>query len=256
MISHSRSFVKLKNATQKVFDFAIVVSYAVPALKYALKGLAHDSQIPFKPEHFQSRPTSTAKVRENSKEYKTLLSKYIFLSSFSYFEAYFHDLIKEVVEFHGKKRLKGQTSISPNLANTNPEVSKLKKKLQEYMKPTELLKYRKAQAGLIQLGFRFPSALLASYGLDKLVSLAEGEYIPSSMIPDLTSAVFQLPLDPTLEIEKFGKYRDLRNRIAHGRASIRNLNLPNAIEANNFLRNLALKIDRHIVEHFLILEGT
>jgi hypothetical protein len=87
VIPHTKSFLRLKNEAQKVFDFAIVVSYAVPALKYSLKHTPEDAEIPFKPERFDSRPIATAKVRENAREYKALLSRYVFLSAFSFFEA-------------------------------------------------------------------------------------------------------------------------------------------------------------------------
>jgi hypothetical protein len=108
---------------------------------------------------------------------------------------------------------------------------------------------------LAKKGFRFPSALLASCGLDRLIDLAEGDYIPASSIPDLVQTIFQLPLDPMTEINAFQAYREQRNRIAHGRADAESLHLSKAVEANNFLRNLALKIDRHVVEDFLVIEA-
>jgi hypothetical protein len=120
----------LKTEAQRVFDFSIVFSYAVSALKYSLKNASEDSPIPFTPEHFNSRPIGTAKVRENAKEYKKLLSSYVFLSAFSFFEAYFHDLLKEVIEFHGADGLRGQPSAVSltsfgSLANNSPMMNRL-----------------------------------------------------------------------------------------------------------------------------------
>lgn len=245
----------MKNEAQSVFDFAIVVSYAVPALKYSLKDVKGGDPIPFKPEHFDTRPIATAKVRENAKEYKKLLSQYLFLSAFSFFEAYFHDLLKEVIEFHGKQGLRKQMAISHNLTLSAPEDSKARRKLQEYPKPSEKGKYEKYGRSLAGKGFRFPSTLLGSYGLEKLIELAEAEHIPAAKIPELVQRIFQLPLDPAAEIKPFSDYRVQRNRIAHGRADSESLHLGKATEANNFLRNLALKIDKHVVEHFLLIES-
>lgn len=256
MIPHSRAFIRLKNDAQSVFDFAMVVSYAVPALKYALRNLKADDSIPFKPDHFNSRPVATEKVRENAKEYKKLLSRYIFLSTFSYFEAYFHDLLKEVVEFHGRDDFKKQVSISQNLSLDSPELVAAKRKLQEYYKSSEKSKYKKYGRELAAEGFRFPSRLLGSYGLSKLIELADADYIPAAKIPELAQSIFQLPLDASTEIEPFSAYREQRNRIAHGRADTATLNLTKAVEANHFLRNLALKIDRHVVEHFFVVEAS
>lgn len=255
LIPHSQAFTRLKSEAQSVFDFAIVVSYAVPALKYSLKNAPEDSPIPFNPEHFDSRPIATAKVRENAKEYKTLLSRYVFLSAFSFFEAYFHDLLKEVIEFHGREGLRGQVGIAHNVALNSVEDLKAKRKLQEYPKKSEVSKHKKYGRQLAEKGFRFPSTLLGSYGLEKLIELADAEYIPASKIPDLVQSVFQLPLDQDAEVKPFSDYREQRNRIAHGRADMKSLHLGKAVEANNFLRNLALKIDKHVVEHFLLIEA-
>lgn len=254
MIPHSQAFIRLKNEAQSVFDFAIVVSYAVPALKYSLKSVSGDDPIPFRPEHFDSRPVATAKVRENAKEYKRLLSQYVFLSVFSFFEAYFRDLLKEVIQFHGKDGLRNQIAISHNLTLTAHEDTKAKRKLQEYPKTSETEKYVKYGRSLAEKGFRFPSTLLGSYGLENVIELAN-EHIPAEKIPKLVQSLFQLPLDPTTEIERFSAYRQQRNRIAHGQADSKSLHLGKAVEANNFLRNLALKIDRHVVEHFLVIEA-
>lgn len=255
MIPHSKSFSRLKNEAQKVFDFAIVVSYAVPSLKYALKSLGPTDSIPFKPEHFDSRPIATAKVRENAKEYKALLSRYVFLSTFSFFEAYFHDLLEEIVQFHTKEGLIDKLSIAHNLTLTSSDVVHKKRKLQEYAKPNEKSKYKAATKALSEVGFRFPAALLSAYGLRRLFELLDGGYIPAVNIPQLAQEVLQLPLDQASEIDVFNGYRDDRNKIAHGRADKTSLHLSKAVEANNFLRNLALKIDRHSVEHFFLVEA-
>ena len=91
--------------------------------------------------------------------------------------------------------------------------------------------------------------------MNKLLELVDGTYIPAANIPELTESVLQLQLDEVSEIETFQNYREIRNRIAHGRAGASDLHLKKAIEANNFLRNLALKIDKHTVQNFFIVES-
>jgi len=241
VISHTKSFAILKQEAQRTFDFAIVVTYAVPALKYALKDLDPNEPIPFTPDHFDSRPIATEKVRHNAKEYKKALSRHIFLSTFSFFEAYFHDILQEIIEFHGADNVLETTSIAKNESMTDAETIKEKRKLQEYFKAGDRDRYASYGRKLHSKGFRFPSTLLSGYGLQKLIELAAGDYIRASEIPPLAKSVLQLELDQTTEIDIFHGYRNVRNRIAHGRAGSDDLHLRKAVEANNFLRNLALR---------------
>lgn len=254
MIPHTKAFKTLKDEAQRVFDFAIVVTYAVPALKAALKGLQPAAPLPFTPDHFDPVRIPTDKVRFHAQEYKELLSRYIFLSSFSFFEAYFHDIIKEIIAFHTSEAILERASLAPNLALTDKEAKKSKRKLQEYAVPGNRDGYISHGRKLAARGFRFPSTLLSQYGLRRLLDLAQGDYIKAADIPGLAQDVLQLALEEKTEAEPFHNYRDIRNKIAHGRASAAALHLAKAVEANNFLRNLALKIDRHVVEHYLLVE--
>ena len=254
MIPHTKAFAVLKREAQQVFDFAIVVTYAVPALKYALKGLASDCTIAFKPDHFDSRPIAIDKVGENAKEYKALLSRYMFLSSFSFFEAYFRDVLTEIIDFHRRNVILERVSIKHNATLTDVDSKKQKRKLQEYATSSNRDRYLAYGKRLHEKGFRFPSTLLSAYGLRRLLELIPGESIRAADIPKLAQEVLQIQLDESTEIDIFNGYRKTRNKIAHGRASTASLHLRKAIEANNFLRNLALKIDRHVVEHFFVIE--
>ena len=218
MINHSKSFAILKQEAQRTFDFAIVITYAVPALKYTLKGLNPDSPIPFKPDHFDPRPIATEKVRQNAKEYKKALSRHIFLSTFSFFEAYFHDVLKEIIDFHGSDNILKKTSLENNKALTNETTIKEIRKLQEYYTKGNKDRYVSFGQKLRHKGFRLPSTLLSRFGLQKLIELISGDYIKANDIPTLIKSVLQLDLDQQSEINVFHGYRELRNRIAHGRA--------------------------------------
>ena len=132
MIPHTKAFTVLKREAQQVFDFAIVVTHAVPALKKALKGFEPGDVIPFQPDHFDARPIAIDKVKQNAKQYKALLSRYLFLSSFSFFEAYFRDVLNEIITFHGGMSILERVSIKHNATLTDDETIAQKRKLQEY----------------------------------------------------------------------------------------------------------------------------
>lgn len=254
MIPHTQSFSRLKNEVQNVMNFAIVVSYAVPCLKYTLKKMPMEQPPLFKPDHFDSRPIKTEKVLHDTEVYKETLSRHIVLSSFSYFEAYFHDVLQEILDFHGKDLLMGVSTLTTAMKDTDdPTIEKARKKLSEYPKKSNLDKYKNNQAKLVKSGQLMPSSLLAQYGYNLLTELIEKDYIPASRIPELSKSILQLKLDEQ-ETEHLHGYRGIRNKIAHGRITEGSLFVKKAIEMNNFFRNLALKIDRHVIKHFLIVE--
>lgn len=254
MIPHTKSFKRLKDEIQTVLDFAIVVSYAVPSLKIVLGQLGENDPLPFSPDHFDSRPIPTKKVRSNLAGYKEALSRHIFLSSFSYFEAYFVDVLKEVIDFHTKEHLFLKHSLSKNKLINDKDSLRSIKKLREYPVSANKDSYLNNGRKLAASGFVFPSSVLARHGLMKLVEDAKSEKIKSVDIPSLVESVFQLELDPVVEKKKFDDFRKMRNSIAHGRPKKASLHLAKAIEANNFLRNLALKIDSHVVHNLLLVE--
>jgi hypothetical protein len=254
MIPHTKAFKRLKDEAQNVFNFAIVVCYAVPSLKFALKDLAADAELPFLPDHFDARPIAREKVLAHAREYKEVLSRYIFLSAFSYFEAYFVDLLAEILAFHGGEDLLKKYELARNVSLTNSETNKAKKKLSDYRSAKNADAYTSAAKHLRAHAFVFPTAALARHGLKELLQLISSDYIRAANIPDLVESVLQLTLDAKTEKERFHGYRDMRNKIAHGRPDKASVHLSKAIEANNFLRNLALKIDRHVVDNLLLIE--
>lgn len=258
MIPHTKSFKRLKDEIQRIFDFAIVVCYAVPSLKMSLKELDNKeegkSSLQFSPDYFDSRPIKIEKVRHHTKNYKEVLSRYIFLSSFSFFEAYFLDLLKEIVEFHGEASLLDKHNISRNLKILNHNFIEEKRKLQEYRVRGNIDKYKVNKTKLAAKGFIFPSSILAKHGLKLVLELIDRENIKAVEIPDIIESLLQLPLDPDKERATFHNYRETRNKIAHGRVKEVNFHLNKAIEMNNFLRDFALKIDKHVIDHLLLVE--
>ncbi len=219
-----------------------------------MKDLDPRESMPFRADYFDSRPIAIAKVKESTKVYKESLARHVFFSSFSFFEAYVGNVLKEIIEFHGKEDLLRRTSLNAHTKTCESLAAKSKRKLQEYQKPQNNEKYASHGKKLHNENYRFPSTLLSTFGLKYLCSLIEEEKIRAVEIPNMLQEVLHLELDKTTEIDEFHKYRDVRNKIAHGTASPKDFSLPNAVRANDFLRNLALKVDRHVVEYFLVIE--
>jgi len=100
--AHTKAFVRLKDQTQAVLDFSILVCNAIPLLKMTIKnvekGKEHTNLA--KPDYFKGKPNQE-KLKCHAQEYKENLSKYVLLSNFSFFEAYVIDAVNEIFEFHG-----------------------------------------------------------------------------------------------------------------------------------------------------------
>lgn len=254
MIAHTKAFVTLKEEAQRTFDFAIMVAHAVPWLKHSMKGLDPGANMPIRADYFDSRPVASAKVRASTKVYKESLARHVFFSSFSFFEAYVGNVLREIIEFHGREAVLLRTSLNEHTKSCDSEALKSKRKLQEYYNPRNKDRYTSHGRKLVGTGYRFPSTLLSTFGLRKLIELIESEKIRAVDIPDILQEALHLDLDETTEVLEFHKYRGIRNRIAHGTASPADFSLPKAVEANDFLRNLALKIDGHVVQYFLVVE--
>lgn len=254
LIAHTNSFVNLKEEAQRTLDFAIMVAHAVPWLKHSMKDLDPSGNMPIRADYFDSRPVATAKVRESTKVYKESLARHVFFSSFSFFEAYVGSVLREIIEFHGREELISRTHLNEKTRECHSDVLKSKRKLQEFYTPKNKDRYKSHGKTLNSSGYRFPSTLLSTYGLKQLCSLIEDERVRAVEIPSLLQEALHIQLDLETEINVFHKYREARNRIAHGSAKPADFDIPNAISANDFLRNLALKIDRHVVDYFLIVE--
>ena len=268
MIAHTESFQELKKEQQKIMDFTVLVCYGIPSLKKAIKGKksnAKNYENLAKPDYF-NRNYNPDDILELAKHYKNNLAKYTLLSAFSFFEVYIKEVINELVKFHGGKdifisnlNIRHQKFIK----NQNTVLQLNKKKLQEYLKKKNKLRYAKHLKLVNEIpSYRNPSELLATYGLKTFIELVNGHNFKSVLIPDLLEFAFCIDLTEKLNSyedlkeknirETFDIIRDIRNSIGHGKAG--NLGFEKAIEITKFLRKLSLKIDKHLVENFFILE--
>lgn len=134
MIAHTQAFQRLKDETQEVLDFAILVSYAVPFLKHDIKQAQEKDEtlldtklMPFRPDNFERDKISIGKVKDSASKYKKEVAKSIRLVGFSYFEVYVGDVILEILDFHAAEKISPRTGFvtSSEFAGTGEQVSAL-----------------------------------------------------------------------------------------------------------------------------------
>lgn len=253
MISNSKAFEVLKGQIQSTLDFSVLCCQAVPALKGYMKALEFGSvdKLP-DADYFKGKP-NIEQLKNFSSKYKKNLGKFLFINTFSYFESYFKDLISEIEDFHGGNELFRNAALEKqkkySTLSSDPQLILNSNKLREYKKQTHLMKYRKHISALEHTDFRFPSEMLSTFGLIELFKNYSD--LKASEIPHVAEYAFGVEMS-SVELETYSKYRDLRNRIAHGKVS--EIEFKDAIEMNYFMRSLALKIDKKVVRDFFIIE--
>ena len=253
MIDSTNAFKKLKEQIQESIDFVILCCHAVPALKGYIKAVDKGSaqKIP-DPDYFGGS-VQHKRLKAISPSYRKILGKFLILSSFSYFEAFVKDVMKEIFEFHSDANLldlaieKRDKTIA--LVSINASTENNVRKLRERMIPSKVEKYVKINTELKSNGYRFPSDHFSAYGILRLWE--QIEEMRAVQIPKIIQEALGLSWTDD-EITNFHRIRDLRNNIAHG--VLKEVDLSAAIDDNRFLRNLAIKVDKHIVKHFFIIE--
>lgn len=258
MIAHTQAFQRLKDETQEVLDFAILVSYAVPYLKHAIKkaqandeALLDTKLMPFRPDNFDRDKIRIGKVKDSASKYKKEVAKSIRLVGFSYFEVYVGDVILEILAFHAAEKIRQELGSSPAVSSLEEANKSAHSKLRESPKKSQRSKYERYQAELAKVGFAMPLDRALILGLDRMKRQAK-DY-KASQIPTMLTELLGLELTES-ELNEFVAIRDARNRIAHGRHSGQDVEIPAAIEANHALRELARKIDQHVLEYWLIAD--
>jgi hypothetical protein len=254
MIDSSDAYKKLKRQIQDSLDYVLLSCHAVPALKGYIKAVEKGSahKIP-NPDYFGT-PTDYERLRQIVPSYRRILGRFLILSSFSYFEAYITDVLKEIFDFHGGEEVFSQMAIEKREAGfvmtTSQDVEELAKKLREPPKKGKQEKYAKLNAMLGSMDYMFPTDLFAVYGICELQKHLKE--FRSYQIPDILHTALGVRMSDGY-VENFHRIRNLRNDIAHGKVS--EVNLRKAIEDNKFLRSLAVEIDSHIIKHFFVVES-
>lgn len=253
MIAHTQAFATYRSLSQAHIDFAVLVCTAVPALRPELANVS--TPLMNIPDHFKAKPDSKAQLIKYASAYQSELGRTNLITVFSYFESYVKGALQEIVEFHGKeatfKALAHQRA-STFVQNLPPAMEASKRKLQEPAKPAKKQKYVKHSQELDKAGFRFPTELLAYYGAITLIAKSKDKTgMRAWEVPNILEDGLLFPLSAA-ERKLFEDCRDLRNKIAHGKAP--NVTLKQSLNFASALHALASKIDGHIVQHFFILQ--
>ncbi len=252
MITHTKAYLRLRKQAKEMWDFTVTVCYAIPSLKEQIRLVRKDAEgVSLPPPDYFNNSMSLDEVQSRSADYRSKLSRYIVLSSFSFFEAYVIDAIAEMMEFHDGLNIfidRTQQRAQESILTMDSSVIKSKRKLQEPEKPAKAQKYQKYSKELVEAGHKFPSELLASYGVRLLAEKIKN--LKSVDIPDLLIQALHCKIDA----QRFHQIRDIRNKIAHGRTGEVRLILTKAIKINDDLRNFATTIDKHLIEHYFVLE--
>lgn len=172
MISNSNSFIILKAQNQSILDFSVLCCQAVPSLNAYMKAVENGSAPKLPDADYYGGEPDFERLKSLIPDYRKNLGKLIFISSFSYFEAYFKSLVEEVLDFHGGLELFVETSVrkqQQHLKYAKKETTKKSvRKLREYPKPGKEQKYLKHAEKLDKTDFRFPSELFATFGIKEL----------------------------------------------------------------------------------------
>lgn len=245
MIRHSNAYILVRDKNQELLDFTVLCCQAIPALKGYIKAVEKGAA-PKLPDadHFKGQPDFSS-LREHARIYKKTLGKVLLLSTFSYFELYFKTLLKEIIEFDNlSSKLKSQKSYCED-----EQLTQAINKLRQYRKPYHKLQYQKFSNLAKDEGFVFPSIRFSIMGIEYLEQKIKD--LKANDIPNILERDFGLVLSED-DIQKFHKYREDRNNIAHG--GNQDIEFKEGIDACKFFRELAKNIDEYFVKNFFILE--
>jgi hypothetical protein len=254
VIQHTKAFATFRTLSQAHINFVVLVCHAVPALRADLA--LPTASLSNLPDHFNASRNPKAEVATYVIAYQEELARSTLITVFSYFESYIKDALGEIVEFHGgkdefKKLAMRRTSKFINSAR--PDIKLNKRKLQDNPVPSKLAKYQKYGKLLEDRGFKFPTELFAHFGVSQLLpKLDEKRGMQAWEIPSLLEECLLFPISTT-ERDHFETIRSLRNKIGHGRGPT--VVLQKSLHYASILHTLAAKVDRHITEHFLVIQA-
>lgn len=269
MINHTQAYQVLRNSQQSTMNLLVLVGQAVPELEKNLKAI--DKRMNFtnedyscpvklsKHDIFENRAIDTNLVKAKTSNYKKDLAKLVVISSFSFFEVYFKDVSKEVIEFHGGKDVFLKYSESKLFAQQETQLKLVdKKNLQEEYEPHRKEKYLKNISKIDAQGYIFPYEKFSLFGFYKFAEIVGSEKsdFSAAQIPDLLKYIYGFDVDDEEKDKdtirnKFDKIRAKRNNVIHKGEGIE---LKIALEYNDFLKKISKQIDKHLIEHFFIIQ--
>ena len=254
MKMHTKAYGRYRKEVISLWNFAVMVCYAVPTLSKNIHGveknIEHYSMV--QPDFFRYDKTTPEILKGRIKSYQHQLTSYLWLSTFSFFEAYVKQILGELIEFHGGKDKFIQDtieSIGKDMSQITHRMKQHRIKLQKPFDPRKILQYKKKTKILKEGGYKFPSELLAAFGVKMLIERL-GD-LRAKDIPTLLRDGLLFEFDDE-SLKKFNSYNAKRNNIAHGESV--KYSLHETKEMLNFLRNLAKKIDQHLMANFFVIE--
>jgi hypothetical protein len=250
VIPHSKAYTALRDKSQSFLDFVVLSCTATPTLVQHIKTLGTAGLLQ---DHFKGAPNGI-QLTAYAATYQDALARMIVITLFSQFEAYVTGLLSEIVDFHGgaaKFQATADRRAKGFLVSISTEVTEAKRKLQEPAKAKNAQSYKKHSATLVKNGFRFPSELLAPYGVKNLIQKSKPKGSKAYEIQELLRDGICYPLS-TKDDVRINAIRDVRNKIAHGNPGP--LSLKDALACGKDLRDIAVKVDKHATEHFFVLE--
>ncbi|MEO0532473.1 MAG: HEPN domain-containing protein [Cyanobacteria bacterium P01_A01_bin.123] len=252
MIKSSKSYHTLKEQIQLSVDFVLLCCHSMPALKGYIKAVEKGGaeKIP-NPDIFKNT-AEYDRLKQIIPNYRKTIGRFLVLSSFSYFESYVSDVIDELFLINGGEAefLKMVKDKRDDYFEVIASLNERAKKLREEKDKSKIEKYRKIIDELTRSNYKFPSELLAFYGIfqlqEKLINMRACD------IPDIMENALGIKIEED-ERTEFHRIRERRNGIAHGK--ITEVDLSEAIQINNFLKNFAKKVDQHIIRNFFVIES-
>lgn len=97
----TKAYENFKDQMDALWNFGVMICYAVPTLKKNIKAVTegiHNYSIP-KNELFAHDTSSPQEIRGLTEDYKFRLTSYLWLSSFSFFEAFVSGALQELIRF-------------------------------------------------------------------------------------------------------------------------------------------------------------
>jgi hypothetical protein len=253
MIVHTKAFGRYRKLSQAHLDFVVLVCHLAPAFRAGLL----DNQLAaalYQPDYFKAN--TKEQLLGFASNYKSELSRSTLIAIFSYFESYVREVLKEIIEFHGgraKIKTLAMSRARSSLDRSPRDVEKYKRKIQDYgRKKKDRPKFEKYSRLLDKEGFRFPTELLAYYGVIQLITKTDARRgMRAWEIPDILEDAFLYRIS-SVDRQQLDRLRDLRNKIAHGTAP--SVTLEASARAASELHTLAAKVDKHIADHFFVLQ--
>jgi hypothetical protein len=188
------------------------------------------------------------------KTYKTRLAIYLWLSIFSFFEAYVIGVLDELVEFHGGKSEfidDSERSVKKKMNTITEDMLEMvyKGKLHRSYDSTKNPKTIMYTRTLLDMGYSFPSEFFSSLGIKFFIN--QLKEMRAKDIPEIMRDSLNFDLDADTE-KKFLKYKDTRNNIAHG--EVVDLSLRDVKEMYRCLLDLARDFDNHLLNFYFVNE--